>query len=404
MTITATAAAGVAPHFDPAFPFPSPSPFPFPFPDRMAVGEIADGLCAVVCESLRRRDQREKARRYVRGLLATPGRKSFRNMAGDIGGTATEQSLHHFISGSTWAWEPIRAALAGYLEATAPAPLTAWVAQPMAIPRSGARSVGVEHRFDPHQGQMFRGQQAFGTWFTSPGVVTPVGWELLLPGSPYEESAVGAVLDTVRGSGLAPRPVVLDIRGIGTRCTMNRFAEAGVPVVARVGGSPTAAVSPVRAEARAEARFVVRDPALPGFGGGARGPVEILRSVKGLGAPVEWTDAGGVARSSWAVGVRVMMPDPAVARRRELLLVGEWGVSGRLVAMWVTDLVRVPVGVVVRLTKAGRRVEAVACGSGRDVGLRDFSGRGLGGWHRHVTLGSVAHAAVALAGRERGPR
>ncbi|MFG2713754.1 transposase [Streptomyces goshikiensis] len=388
--------------------------------DRRAspAGEIADELCAVVCDSLRRRDQREKARRYVRGLLSTPGRKSFRNMAGDIGGTASEQSLHHFVSGSTWAWQPVRAALAGYLEASA-GPLTAWVAQPMAIPRSGAHSVGVEHRFDPHRGRMFRGQQTFGTWFTSAGAVTPVGWELLLPGGSYEESAVGAVLATVRraGGAAAPRPVVLDIRGIGTRPTMNRFAEAGVPVVARVA-----------AGAGTGTRFLVRDAAVPGFGGGVRGPAEILRSVKALGAPVEWTDAGGAARSSWAVGVRVMMPDPAVARRRELLLVGEWGSgavagavasagagagasagavasagAGELVGMWVTDLVRMPVGAVLRLTKGGRRVEAVAAASGRDVGLRDYSGRGLGGWHRHVTLASVAHAAVSLAGLDRDP-
>ncbi|WP_455770464.1 IS701 family transposase [Streptomyces goshikiensis] len=368
-------------------------------------GEIADELCAVVCDSLRRRDQREKARRYVRGLLSTPGRKSFRNMAGDIGGTASEQSLHHFVTGSTWAWQPVRAALAGCLEAAA-GPPPAWVAQPMAIPRSGAHSVGVEHRFDPHRERMFRGQQAFGTWFTSAGVVTPVGWELLLPGSSYEESAVGAVLATVRraGGAAAERPVVLDIRGIGTRSTMNRFAEAGVPVVARVAAGVGAG-----AGAGAGNRFLVRDAAVPGFGGGERGPAEILRSVKALGAPVEWTDAGGAARSSWAVGVRVMMPDPAVARRRELLLVGEWGAgaggpAAELVGMWVTDLVRTPVGAVVRLTKGGLRVEAVAGASGRTVGLRDYSGRGLGGWHRHVTLASVAHAAVALAGLERDPR
>ncbi|MFD0354436.1 IS701 family transposase [Streptomyces sp. NPDC127110] len=375
--------------------------------------EAADDLCSAVLSSLRRKDQREKGRQYVQGLLALPGRKSMRGIAGQVGGGAAEQSMHHFISGSTWDWEPIRASLAGFLQASTP--LTAWVAQPMAIPKGGEHSVGVAHRFDPHQGQMFRGQQAFGTWFSSAGLVTPVGWRMHLPedgapgsagspGSPgafdafdaadaqaaYEESAADAVIGTVRRSGNR-RPVVLDIQRIGTRSTMNRFAEAGLPVIARVAPSTP---------------LLVTDPALPGHGAGARPAREVLQSVKGLCTPVEWTDPdpalpGGRHRSTLAVAVRVMMPDPSPARRRHLLLVGEWTDPRRPPAqLWVTDLVRLPVGPLLRLTKQGRRVAFAAEHSGREAGLRDFAGRALPGWHRHVTLASVAHAARALTGTE----
>ncbi|MFJ9344383.1 IS701 family transposase [Streptomyces sp. NPDC101733] len=366
---------------------------------------VTDELCSVVLAPLRRKDQRERGRQYVRGLLALPGRKSMRGIAGQVGGTATEQSMHHFVSGSTWDWEPIRAALAGYLGAGA-APQTAWVAQPLAIPKGGEHSVGVAHRFDPHRGQMFRGQQAFGTWFASPALVTPVGWRMFLPAtrvppegeapagpSAYEESAVGAVIETVLGSGNAPRPVVLDVRGIGTRSTMNRFAAAGLPVIARAAGSTP---------------LLVTDPALPGYGAGVRGAREILQAVRGLCTPVEWTDPGaahpgGRHRGTLAVAVRVMMPDPSPARRRHLLLVGEW--ADPLLApsrMWVTDLVRLPVGPLLRLTKQGLRVGFAAEHSGREAGLRDFAGRALPGWHRHLTLASVAHAARALAGPAAG--
>ncbi|WP_260618026.1 transposase [Streptomyces sp. WAC07149] len=375
--------------------------------------EAADDLCSAVLSSLRRKDQREKGRQYVQGLLALPGRKSMRGIAGQVGGGAAEQSMHHFISGSTWDWEPIRASLAGYLQAAGP--LTAWVAQPMAIPKGGEHSVGVAHRFDPHQGQMFRGQQAFGTWFASAGLVTPVGWRMHLPeddapgapgtpgapGAPgafdaadaqaaYEESAADAVIETVRRSGNR-RPVVLDIQRIGTRSTMNRFAEAGLPVIARVAPSTP---------------LLVTDPALPGHGAGPRPARDVLQSVKGLCTPVEWTDPdpafpGGRHRSTLAVAVRVMMPDPSPARRRHLLLVGEWTDPRRPPAqLWVTDLVRLPVGPLLRLTKQGRRVAFAAEHSGREAGLRDFAGRALPGWHRHVTLASVAHAARALTGTE----
>ncbi len=376
-----------------------------------ALDAVTEDLCTTVFASLRRRDQREKGLQYVRGLLTTSGRKSIRGIAAQVGGPAAEQSLHHFISSSTWDWEPIRTALIHRLAADGP--LAAWVAQPMAIPKGGEHSVGAGHRFDPHQGQMFRGQQAFGTWFTSPEVATPVGWRLFLPDAegpagvrantarpaaaedapahpvPYEECAALGVIETVRGSGLPVRPVVLDIRDIGTRLTMNRFAEARVPVIARI--SPAA-------------RLLVTDPSLPGYGSGALSAVDLLQSVKGLRMPVEWPDPAGspAHRSTLAAAVRVMMPDPSPARRRQLLLIGEWTDPRRLPSqLWITDLTRPPVGPLLRMTKQARRVAHCAQNSGREVGLRDYAGRSLHGWHRHVTMASVAHAAHALAGQER---
>ncbi|MFG2983155.1 IS701 family transposase [Streptomyces sp. NPDC048258] len=357
---------------------------------RDPVDEAAEDLCEAVLGSLRRSDQRARGRQYVRGLLATEGRKSIRNIAQQLGGPAAEQNLHHFIAGSTWDWQPVRTALSHYLEESTP--LTAWVAQPMAFPKGGEHSVGAGHRFDPHRGRMFRGQQAFGIWFTSAGVNTPVGWRLFLPSEDayesYEECAVTGVLDTVRQRRMPSRPVVLDVRGIGTRSTMNRFREAGLPVLARIG---------------ATARLLVTDPALPGYGAGAAGARDILQGVRGLRVPVEWPDPShpGARRTSLVAAVRVMMPDPSPARRREVLLFGEWTDPRRPVArLWVTDMTRSAPAAVLRLTKQARRVSAVAAAASvREVGLRDFGGRSLSGWHRHVTMASVAHAARCLGTR-----
>ncbi|WUC79909.1 transposase [Streptomyces sp. NBC_00536] len=367
--------------------------------------EAAEDLCGAVFGSLRRRDQREKGLQYVRGLLATPGRKSIRNIAQQIGGPAAEQSLHHFIAGSTWDWQPIRTALSQYLEQSSP--LTAWVAQPMAIPKGGEHSVGVGRQYDPHRGQMFRGQQAFGIWFTSADVVTPVGWRLYLPeegtgasaegtgfeggersGETYEECAVTGVLDAVRQVAVPPRPVLLDIQNIGTRSTMNRFADAKLPVLARI--SPAA-------------RLLVTDPALPGHGAGTLAARDVLQNVRALRTPVEWADPmyPGQRRTSLVAAVRVMMPDPSPARRRHLTLLGEWTDARSMPSqLWVTDLARpVPVtpAVLLRMTKQARRVSVTSARSVQEVGLRDFAGRSLPGWHRHVTMASVAHAARCLS-------
>ncbi|CAL9497853.1 hypothetical protein SUDANB120_03384 [Streptomyces sp. enrichment culture] len=367
-------------------------------------------LCSAVFASLRRKDQRERGRQYVQGLLTAEGRKSIRNIAlqldragaaGGAGAAAAEQSLHHFIAASTWDWQPIRTALAEYLGRTAP--LNAWVAQPMAIPKGGEHSVGAGHRFDPHRGQMFRGQQAFGLWYTSAPVVTPVGWRLFLDeesapapsqdsvqvGTGEEESyagcAVSGVLNAVREARLPVRPVVLDVRDIATRSTLHRFAEARVPLVARIG---------------AEARLLVTDPRVPGFGAGTMAARDVLQNVRGLRMPVEWPDpeVPGARRTSLVAAVRVMVPDPAPGRRREVLLFGEWEAARRLpTQLWVTDMVRTDPGALVRMTKTALRVSAASAASVQRVGMRDFSGRSLPGWHRHVTLASVAHAALCLA-------
>ncbi|MEV7614838.1 transposase [Streptomyces sp. NPDC089799] len=360
--------------------------------------DVGEELCAAVLGSLRRRDQREKGRQYVLGLLATRGRKSIRNIATHTGGVGAEQSLHHFISDSTWDWQPIRAALAEYLGQLSP--LTSWVVQPMSIPKGGEQSVGTGHRFDPHRGQMFRGQQAFGVWFCSPELTTPAGWRLFLPedgsgGTPhagvdsgdlsYEECAATAALDMVRQTGLPARPIVLDVRGIGTRATMNRFTEAGLPVLARIDPGT---------------RLLVTDPALPGHGAGTLAARDVLRNVRGLRLPVKWADplSQGRWRTSWVSAVRVMMPDPSPARRRHLMLVGDWVDPTHPPAeLWITDMLRPPAAALLRMTKQTRRVTEASRQSAQEIGLRDFSGRSLSGWHRHVTMASVAHAARALA-------
>ncbi|WP_137989243.1 IS701 family transposase [Streptomyces vilmorinianum] len=371
-----------------------------------AADDVYAELCAALFSGLPRRDQRLKAEQYLYGLLTAQGRKSIRNIAAQIGGpaAAAEQSLHHFVSSSTWDWRPMRAALAGFLEQNG-CP-QAWVVRPMPIPKAGEHSVGVDRRFDPERGQVFRGQQAFGVWFASEELSVPVNWRLFLP-DPWvkdrtrrdraevpeeaveetlEECAVAAALDTASLPGVTRKPLLLDIRGGAGRAALNRLAGAGVPVVARID---------------AARRFAVADRALPGFGAGPLPAQQILESLKGLRRPVSWLDsASGVrtSRTSLAAAVRVTLPVPVGERMRPLLLLGEWDDPRRPPArLWITDLTGASVGSLLRLTKLARRVERDFTQVGEGAGLRDFVGRSFRGWHRHITLASAAHAATVLA-------
>lgn len=253
---------------------------------EQATRELADALFA----SFPRRDQRRKGELYLRGLLLAEGRKTIRNIGAHVGGAAMEQSLHHFISSSTWDWMPVRRALAGHLQQVG-APHV-WVVRPMPIPKAGDRSVGVHEGVDPGTDQTFHGQRAFGLWHVSDTLGVPVNWRLFLPDQwlrdrtrrrqaeipdavaqeTWEQCAAATVLEPMADWRLAPRPVVLNARVDRIADTVGRFTAAGVPVIARVGGG---------------GRLTVRDPALSRHVGKVYGAQQILASAKGLRRRVE---------------------------------------------------------------------------------------------------------------------
>jgi hypothetical protein len=376
------------------------------------VGEVLTReLADVLFASFARRDQRQKGEQYLRGLLRAKGRKSIRNIAAHVGGPAAEQSLHHFISSSTWDWMPVREALAAHLEEVS-AP-QAWVVRSMPILKAGHHSVGVDQVFDPCLGQAFRGQHAFGVWYASETLSAPVHWRLHLPETwvqddnrrrraaipeavgeeTEEECASAAVLETLTSWRVPLRPVVLNTHVARMATTVGRFTEAGVPVIVRAGGTSL---------------LTVRDPALPGHGAGPLGTERILAAVRGLGRPVEWTDPAATScarRTSMAVTVRVggvntsARPSRSGTCNGELVLLGEWEDAGRSpTAMWVTNMASVPASALLRMTKLAARARRDLAEIGEQVGLKDFEGRSFRGWHRHITLASAAHTVAALAG------
>ncbi|MET9467335.1 transposase [Streptomyces sp. NPDC006544] len=371
---------------------------------------VARGVGEVLFTSFARRDQRRKGEQYLDGLLRTRGRKSIRNIAAQVGGSATEQSLHHFISSSTWDWRPVREALAGYL--TQYAAPQAWVVHPLAIAKAGDQSVGVDYGVDPCTG-VFRGQRAFGVWHAGETFSAPVNWRLFLPDlwlgdeerrrqaeipdemgrESLEQCATTAVLEMLGSWRVPARPVVLNTHINRIAATMGRFTAAGVPVIARIRGT---------------AQLMMGDPALPGYDGGVMEAQRILAGVRGLRRPVR---APGHDGDTLAAAVRVACAGELPTHRRAgvadavggLTLIGEWrGTQGPPTALWVTNATSAPAEVLLRLTRLGGRACQDLAGAGEDVGLKDFEGRSFRGWHRHITLASAAHAVAALAGLDAG--
>ncbi|MEU0299590.1 transposase [Streptomyces sp. NPDC006175] len=374
------------------------------FPDGAEPSDVVSELAAAVFSaSLRRRDQRAKGEQYLRGLLTVGGRKTMRNIASLVGGSAAEQSLQHFISSSTWDWAPVREALACYVQRTVPP--QAWVLQQMSIPKAGDQSVGVTAG-PPASGEA-PGQRAFGLWFASEEMSVPVNWRLHLPecwlqDSPRrrradipaetvaespDECAVATVLETMNRWPVPRRPLLLNACGHDLPMLMREFGDSGVPVLARIGPS---------------SRLAVADPALPGYGAGAVSAQQIVEAVKGLRHAVRRDGSGAlvvavpVAFAQRAPFARGVVPGRG---QRSLLLLGVWNDPLRPAGeLLLTDMTQAPVPALLRMSRLARRVSRDFTEVGERVGLRDFEGRSFRGWHRHITLASVAHAAALLGG------
>ena len=349
-------------------------------------------LCAVVFASLRRADQRSRGVEYLRGLLATPGRKSIRNIAAATGGP--EQGLHHFVSDSTWDWLPVRRALAGFVSAHIDQ--RAWVLRPMVIPKAGSQSVGVGRRFDPALGQTLNAQQAVGVWAAAEWTSSPVSWRLQLPSAwltdagrrgraaipdEAEPETIGDCAVEARHelAGVAEWPVVLDAREMDAATTVRRLVSAGTPFVVRVPET---------------VRVAAAVPVLPGHGTDTVPAEWMMSAVKDLRRPVTWTDPAGGVRTALAAVAPVVLPEVGELR---LLGASDSGAAwpGEL---WLTTLSDASAGALLRLARLTLRVDRDFTEIADRVGIRDFSGRSFVGWHRHVTLASAAHALIAVTG------
>ncbi|MEV7359983.1 transposase [Kitasatospora sp. NPDC091276] len=372
---------------------------------------VLSELCPALFASLPRADQRRKGVEYLRGLLGAEGRKSVRNIARLIGGQATEQNLHHFISSSTWEWDPVRAALAHYV--TSVAPPQAWVVQQTVIPKAGEHSVGVDRRFISSLGQVLNAQQAVGVWAASEEVSMPVNWRLHLsrawlddvprrsqasiPASvdtrTLGDCSVEAVLELTSDWRLPTLPVVMDVRELDGMKALRRLRAAGVPFLVRINST-----------------LPLRPAEGAGHGAEAMPAHRIIGACRDRRRMVTWTDHGQDAglRTALVGAVRVRTVtgaarSPVVSRRpdgpdRDLLLLGA-GSSGRRwpQELWLADVPDATPAQLFRLSLRIGRVERDFDEIADRTGIRDYTGRSFNGWHRHVTLASAAHAVVALS-------
>ncbi|MFC9677305.1 IS701 family transposase [Streptomyces sp. NPDC056949] len=341
---------------------------------------------------LPRADQRRWAEVYVKGLLATPGKKSLRRMAASVTPSPTaSQSLQQFVNVSPWEWRPVRAELTRWVAGHTP--VRAWTVAPVVIPKRGSLAAGVHRRFVPGLGRTVNCQLALGAFLTSGLGDVSVDWQLYLPrewtadsrlreqaripGSTGYTDAAGlclALLDRLARTTIRRAPVVIDPEGhLDAEALVGGLEARGHDWIVAVPDTLRLALAPDQNTA-------------------PRPPLETVRTLVRRHASPR-TAARTECGSPRLGALSTLVPLPG--GDRPCLLVGEWTSSSvRPDRTWLTNLHPD------RHFQAGaliaERAAARAGAAETELGLHDFAGRSYAGWHRHATLVSAASAQRRL--------
>jgi hypothetical protein len=366
-----------------------------------------------VFEPLTRADQRAWARRYLRALLTTPGKKSARRLAASVSASPTAaQALHQFVNVSPWDWIPVREELIRWTERRI-AP-RAWVVDLAVLPKRGEHSCGVHRRFVAAAGRAVTCQVGVGAFLATAADAVPVDWRLQLPGAwskdPHRRQRA-RIPDDV--DFRLPEQHALEL--VDALTAASRITP--VPVVAHLGATLQVG-SLVRGLAARDRDFVLAVPdglrvrtARPSGRRSRReeyGPVHTARGVLDHGpAPLRTEETArpdGHARLAvvaTALVHPVERPSMGAPQRAYRLFTVRPGPSRPPSPLWLTNMTHARTEYLLGLT----RLPALTLRTTRrlkdDLGLLDFEGRSFPGWHHHMTLVSAAyalrHTAAGLA-------
>jgi len=368
--------------------------------------------------ALGRAERRRWGDVYVRGLLATSGRKATASMAARVS-DGNVQAMQQFIGQSPWPWEPLRQRLAQRL-AAALQPVAAWMIDDTGFPKKGTRSVGVARQYSGTLGKIGNCQVAVSLHYATDDAAAPVDFALYLP---------KAWLDPVRRAGAGiPEDVTFQTKWALALTLIDRALEWHVPPGVVTADAGYGNISEFRAGlARRDLRYVVgvqstttvwtdadnlTMPPHPGRRGRPRRkPLEVgaPQQVKALSqswSPDQWQ------RIMWREGTKGPMASRFAAarvlptngyehtgsREQPHWLLVEWPEGEPApTKFWLANLPpEADLVSLVRLAKIRWWIEQGYQQLKDELGLDHYEGRSWQGWHHHVTMTMLAFGFLAL--------
>jgi SRSO17 transposase len=370
-----------------------------------------------------RKDRKQHAERYIRGLLMDGERKSIEPIANRLP-DGNIQALQQFVNQSPWSSQKVRESLARKVEREF-VPEAYWLIDEVSFPKQGKKSVGVSRQYCGALGKTANCQVAVTLDLGTEEMSTPLDWALYLPeqwindserrkqaGVPEEitfktkpELALD-LIDEVKGWGLEDRLVLAD----SAYGDIYKFREGlrswKLDYVLQVSRSLTAWTEdphPVKSLMKQggkapKKRFYPTD--LP--------PTRNLAQIAGelssaSWKKVTWREGTKGPMTSRFARVVVWMANGLIKGKtmnvptEELLI--EWPEdSNAPTKFWLSTLPphQTSLRVLVRKAKGRFRIEQDYQEMKGELGLDHFEGRSWQGWNHHVTLVTLAYAFLML--------
>ncbi len=395
---------------------------------------------------LARSDQKAAGELYVRGLLTDGRRKSMQPMAERLG--VDHQRLQQFITSSTWDYVAVRRNVARWFAGSQP--VEALVVDDTGFAKDGAASPCVARQYSGTLGKVGNCQVGVSVHLVNERASCAADWRLFCPES-WDDAALD---DPVAAAGARRRRERAGIPGEVRhtekwRLALEMIDEMTGPagwgvldqVTARGGARPVVVADAGYGEGPAfrlelEARgwrYVIAVkgatsarphgavPAAWPYGGLGRPSVPRYRTAPVSLRQLAIAHADQVQPVTWRQGTRVTRGNPEAAMTSHFLairvrpasrriprapdgslpeswLLAEWPPEADEPAgYWLSTLPEdTPLAELVRLAKirwrAGHDYRELKHG----LGLDHFEGRSFTGWHRHVTLATLAQAFCTM--------
>ena len=373
--------------------------------------------------SMGRKERRQHAEEYIRGLLMDGERKSIEPMAnrlpdGDV------QALQQFVNQSPWSSREVRASLARKVEREF-VPEAYWLIDEVSFPKQGKRSVGVARQYCGALGKTANCQVAVTLDLGTEESSTPLDWALYLPerwiDDPVRRKEAGVpeeitfktkpelaldLIDEVRGWGLQNRLVLADsLYGDGYEFRQG-LRSRQLDYVVQVSGElmawtkdPHPPKPPMKRGGKIpRKRFYAKE--LPP----ARSLCQIAKELPSQSwKKITWREGTKGPLSSRFARVIVWMANGLIQGKtmevpsEELLI--EWPEGKKEpLKYWLSSLSphRTSWRGLVRKAKGRFRIEQDYEEMKGELGLDHFEGRSWQGWHHHVTLVTLAYAFLML--------
>jgi SRSO17 transposase len=382
-----------------------------------------EAFLADVVLPMGRKERRDQAEGYLRGLLMDGERKSIEPMASRLP-DGNVQALQQFVNQSPWSSQKVRASLARKVEHEF-VPEAYWIIDEVSFPKQGQHSVGVARQYCGALGKTANCQVAVTLHLGTEEASTPLDWVLYLPEKwiqdPVRRKETGVpeeitfktkpelalvLIDEVKAWGLQDRLVLAD-SGYGDVYEFRQgLRRRKLDYVVQVSGDLTGwTEDPHPPEPLMKGggkiprkRYYAKDFPPP------RGLCQIAKDLPLQSwRKVTWREGTKGPLSSRFARVIVWMANGLVQGKTmeeppvELLI--EWPEGDKEPwKYWLSSLPpqRTSFRGLVRKAKGRFRIEQDYEEMKGEVGLDHFEGRSWQGWHHHVTLVTLAYAFLTL--------